>query len=322
MKKYAIGGIFIFLILFSLLYLTRGGMLKHIVSQVEDSSSQNFTDVSNNNFQGSEIKRDVLPLNSSNFVLPYVGYVYGTPNNTVTQVMLYWCYPKSFVNQSVAVTVNMNFGNSVLSASYNGKRIPVFYHGYLGIILPINFSQLDLSAPGNYKFIDVQGTLHWIEKDHKMIIPLNLGNWTFDVAKREPELRPNITAFSLENLEFKEGKREVEYSFGLYNPLNTTIRLVNVSFKIPPELVRIVKIKAYNASTPYDVNESRLVLSKVIPPKESRYFVITLNIDGGVRSLFIQPKLVYSAGNKTYEIPGPPFQDTALPVTCQHNIKT
>ena len=320
MKKYAMGGIFI--LIFFIIFLTKGGMPEHIVSQVENSSSQHFIEASNNTFQGSEIKREVVPLNSSNFVLPYVGYVYGIPNNTVAQVMLYWCYPKTLVNQSVAVTVTMNFGSSILSASYNGRRIPVFYHGYLGIILPINFSQLDLSAPGSYKFLDVQGTLHWIQEGHMHRIPLNLGNWTFETAKEEPELRPNITAFSLENLEFNGGMREVEYSFGLYNPLNTTIRLVNVSFKIPSNLVRIIKIEVYNASTPYEIDKSRLVSSKTIPPKESRYFVITLRIDGKVRSLFIQPKLVYSVGNKTYAMPGPPFQDTALPMACTYNMKT
>ncbi|AEH23792.1 hypothetical protein [Pyrococcus yayanosii] len=322
MKKFIIGGIFIFMLSFFILSLLINGNSGNVVLQFENNTPpQQLIKTSNNAYRASETKSEVTPPSPSDFILPYVGYIYGTPNDTVAQVMLYWCYPKSVVNQSVAISVTMNFGGSFLSVSYNGEDIPVFYHGYLGIILPINFSQLNLSAPGNYKYLDVSGDLYWIQNGRKQRIRLNLGNWTFETVNEEQKLKPNITAFSLESIEFKEGTREVKYSFGLYNPFNVTMRLINVSFGIPSKLVKIVNIEVYNTSTPYEIAKSKLMSSKLIPPEESRYFVITLEINGKVRSLFIQPKLVYSIGDEVYTMAGPPFQDTVLPVTCTYNMK-
>ncbi|AEC51063.1 hypothetical protein PNA2_0145 [Pyrococcus sp. NA2] len=314
MRKFAIGFIVLLFFIIVLIWGTSG----HNTDDVP-IKKQNFQKESSqvNIAANSSIENP----NLMDFILPFVGYVYGSPNTT-TQIMLYWCYPKSRINQSVAISLVTDW--PFVPISYNGERIPVFYRGYLGLLLPINFSQESPIVPNNYrhwnyKRLDVTLDFYFITGKYKKRLQLNIGNWTFEVEKEIPKLRPNITSYSLESIDFREGWRNVEYSFGLYNPLNVTIKFINISFKLPSGFVRIVNITVYNASVPYKINESNLVSSTEIPPGESRYFVITLEVDEKIKALFIQPKLLYSVGDNIYAIPGPPFQDTAMPFPCWYN---
>jgi len=254
------------------------------------------------------------PTDWGKFVAPMMGYVYGTPEKDETlYVMIYWCYPKKYVNGSLAIGLS-SLMEIFSSASYNGRHVPVFYRGYLGLAVPINVSRFPVLLDA--KYIDATVSVHLMRNYNESIVKVYMGNWTLETGKL-PKMMPNITSYTLESIEFTRNWI-VTYKFGLYNPYNVTIKFLNISFELPG--IKVLNITVYNASTFYGVNETTKVNDFSIPPGESRYFVITLLNDPEV-NFFLRPKIEYLVGSEKYIMPGPPFQLTYLKKECWVNMK-
>ncbi|WP_048147873.1 hypothetical protein [Palaeococcus ferrophilus] len=278
-------------------------------------------------------KPELPPILPEDFMGGFIGYVYG-PMNTTGYVSLYWCYPKEILNASAAVSISSH--SPFEGIDYRGDEISTTYRGYLRLLIPINFSKLSDSFPKDMDFQNVSASLI-MDMDYYdasarigLTTPLgsetarvNLGNWTFNVAKGLPETMPNVTAYRNEDVSFEWGIHEVGYVVGLYNPASIPMEILNISFELPDLLPRewvVVKnISAYKGNSIYDVPERAEPSDMGLKPGEVKYFVLSLEVHPQVKGLFLQPRIVYSLNGTIYAMPGPPFQYTVMEGACAHN---
>ncbi|MBO8175533.1 MAG: hypothetical protein H0Z18_09770 [Thermococcus sp.] len=259
-----------------------------------------------------------LRCSSDIFLSEYVAYVYASQNDTIN-VPIYWCPSK--VGKNVSIVLYLPSFNAWVS--YNKSSIRRSFRGYFKLQVPV---PIMLNHSRNIKNLSLSILIRDLNSEKNLIIPF--GNWSFEISNKKNSYELVITEYREEVFTSKMDTAFITYGLGIFNPTNTTVYIMNLSYSLSPSKVSTMAVACYNVTsisdlpwvTKIDDIPKDLMLSSggcIILPGKRTYMLVYMKVDPSVRMLLLRPKITYKIGNRTESMPGGTMRFIRVPKMCE-----